>query len=77
MMKITFKNPFEVKADDTIGDAVVKGLAEGYIKGTIATGVGLGAFALLVKAVSKKEKNSKKKKVKEVTEEEVQEALSL
>jgi len=57
-MKMTIKNPFEVNEKDTLGTALLKGAAEGYIKGTLAAGLGLGVLALVGLAVSKMD-NSK------------------
>ena len=54
-MKITIKNPFEVNENDSLGTALLKGAAEGYIKGTLAAGLGLGILALGVMAISKKD----------------------
>lgn len=75
-MKFTFKNPFAVKESDTVGDAVIKGMTEGYIKGVASAGVGVGAIVLLIKAFSKKGNSKKKEEVKELTEEEVEKAIN-
>jgi hypothetical protein len=65
MKKFTFKNPLAVNENDTLGDAIIKGLTEGYIKGTLAAGAGLGVTALVIKAFSKK--GNSKKKEEEIT----------
>jgi hypothetical protein len=75
-MKLSFKNPFAIKESDTVGDAVIKGMTEGYVKGTIASGIGLGVVVLLIKGISKKGKNSEQKKVIELTDEEVEQAMT-
>jgi hypothetical protein len=56
-----FKNPLEVNGDDTFGTAFVKKMTDGYVKGALAAGAGLGILAVVVRKISKKSKNSKKK----------------
>lgn len=75
MTKITFTNPLALKENDTLGTAVLKGLTEGYLKGMLASGLGLCALAVVNKAVSKKVKNSKSEEEEIVEDEELVEEV--
>ena len=61
MKKFTFKNPFEVTENDTLGSALLKGIAEGYIKGVAAGGLGLGVLAGIGYYAHKRELNKRGK----------------
>lgn len=69
-MKIVFKNLLEVNENDTVGDAIIKSMTGGFVKGTLTAGIGLGVAVVLIKTVSKK--GSSKKKEEKNTEEEIE-----
>jgi hypothetical protein len=48
-----FKNPLAVNENDTIGSAIIKGAAEGYIKGTLVGLVSLGVLTVGLVTISK------------------------
>lgn len=51
MLKIN--NPFEVKPEDTLGVALIRGVAKGYLQGMVTAGIGLGVLAIGVKTLEK------------------------
>lgn len=69
-MRNLFKNPLEVKDEDSLGVSVIKTATSNYIKGTLAAGAGLGVIALIGWTISKKVE-SEKEEDKEVLDEEV------
>lgn len=46
-----FNELFEVNAQDTLGDAIIKGATKGFIQGAIGSAIGIGVFAIAIKVV--------------------------
>jgi hypothetical protein len=76
MKNFKFKNPLAVNENDTIGTALLKGAAEGYIKGTAAGLLGLGVLALGLYAIGNTVEDSEEPEEVKNTDEEKEESIN-
>jgi hypothetical protein len=70
-----FKNPLTINENDTVGTALWKGVTEGYIKSSLGVIAGLGIAGVVVFGLKRDSKETKK--VIDLTDEEVDKAMSL